>query len=66
MARAFQDYSRPIKTVTSFKYLRQIIRALDRNYPAVVDNLCKARDIWAHLERILGREGSIPRVLGCF
>ena len=53
--RAFQDYSRPIKTVTSFKYLGRIITASDNYYPEVVGNLRKAQDIWAHVARILGR-----------
>ena len=53
--RAFQDYSKPIKTVTSFKYLGRIITASENNYLAVVGNLRKARYIWAHLERILIR-----------
>ena len=50
--RDFQGYSRPIKTVTSFKYLGRIITASNNNYLEVVGNLRKARYIWSHLERI--------------
>ena len=64
--QAFQNFSRPIKTVTSFKYLGRIITASDNKYPSVVGNLRKARDIWAHLAKILGREGYIPKVLKVF
>ena len=46
MVRAFQDYSRPNKTVTSFKYLGRIITALDNNYLSVVGDLQNARYIW--------------------
>ena len=53
--RAFQGYSRHIKTVTSFKYLGRIITASDNDYLAVVGNLRKARYIWGHLSRILIR-----------
>ena len=52
---AFQDYSKPIKTVISFKYLGRIITASDNIYLAVVGNLRKARYILTHLERILRR-----------
>ena len=60
--RALQDYGRPLETVASFKYSGWIIAAPDNNCPEVVGNLPKARKRWAHLSRILGREGAIPKV----
>ena len=40
--------------------------ASDNDWPAVVGNLRKDRKIWSWLTKILGREGSSPRVLGMF
>ena len=64
--RAFQEYSRPIKTVTSFKYLGRVLTMADGDWPAVVGTLRKARKSWERLARIMGREGSNPRVSGVF
>ena len=64
--RAFRYYGRPLKMVTSFKYLGRVLMAADNNWPAVVVNLWKERKIWAWLARILGREGASPRVSGMF
>ena len=38
----------------------------DNNWPAVVGNLKKERKSWARMTRILGREGSNPRVSRMF
>ena len=40
------------------------MKAADENWPEVVENLMKARKSWARMARIMGREGSKPRVLG--
>ena len=40
--------------------------ALDDDRLAVVVNLRKARNSWAHLSRILGRGGANARVSGMF
>ena len=50
---SFQAYSRPVATVTSFKYLGQVLTAADENCPEVVGNLRKARKIWEWMERVL-------------
>ena len=64
--RDLPAYGRPLVTVTSFKYLGWVLTAADDNWPEVVENLCKARKIWARLARILGWEGASPRVSGIF
>ena len=64
--KAFQAYGRPLKTVTSFKYLGRVLTAADDGYPEVVGNLQKARESWTRLTRILGRKGASPRVPGMF
>ena len=64
--RAFQAYGRMLETVTSFKYLGQVLTVGGDNWPVVVRNLKKARRSWARLTRILGQEGAKPRVSGMF
>ena len=64
--RAFQAYRRPLKTVTSFKYLWRVLTVAYKNWSALVGNLKKARKILAQLMRILGQEGANPRVSGVF
>ena len=53
--RAFQPYGKPLAAVTSFKYLGWVLTAADENWTEVVGNLCKARNIWALMPRILER-----------
>ena len=48
--------------VTSFRYMGIVILAADDNWPAVVQNLTKARAVWRRMIRILSREGESPRV----
>ena len=38
----------------------------DDDWPAVAGNLAKERRSWGRLQRILSREGEIPRVSGSF
>ena len=64
--RAFQAYVRPLKTVTSLKYMVQVLTAADNNCTTVVGNLRKARKSWTWLKIILGGEGANPRVSGMF
>ena len=40
--RDFQDYSRSLEMVTSFKYLGRVLKAEEDNWPEVVGNLRKA------------------------
>ena len=62
-AMAFHAYSRPMTSITSFKYLGRIMTTSDDDWPAVVGNPSKARKIWLWLSIILGRYGVKPRVL---
>ena len=62
--RAYQAYRRPLERVTSFKYFGRVLMAGDDDCPAVMINLKKARESWAQLTRILGREGANLRVSG--
>ena len=59
---AFQAYGRPLETVLSFKYLGRPLTATDKDWPEIITNLQKARNIWARLSIILGREGADTRV----
>ena len=43
--------------VTSFKYMGQVISAMDDDWPAVVINLTRAKTVWSRMSRILSREG---------
>ena len=63
---AYQAYVRSLATVKYFKYLGQVLTAADNNWPVVVENLWNKRIIWAWLARIMGREGTSPRVSGMF
>ena len=56
----------PLNLVTSFKYLVRIMTELYDDWTAWLGNLCKAREIWERLSRILGREGDNPTVSGIF
>ena len=64
--RDFQAYGRPFETVTSFKYLGRVLRAVDDDWAVVVGNLKKAQKIWARLMRILVWDGDNQRVSGIF
>ena len=41
--RAFETYDKPLKTVSTFKYLGRVMMAGNENWPAVSGNLVKAR-----------------------
>ena len=56
--RAFQAYGKPLDTVTSFKYLGQVIVEGEDDWSAVVGNFKKVRKSWACPTRILDREGT--------
>ena len=63
---AFQDYGRPLVSVSEFNYLGRMLTALDDNWPAVVGNLIKVWNRWARMSRILGQEGADPQTSGNF
>ena len=52
--RAFQAYGEPLETVTSFKYLGQVMTTGDDNWVERVGNLRKARKSLTRVTRILG------------
>ena len=52
--RAFQAYGKPMETITSFKYLGQVLTTEEEYLPAVAGNLIKARKSWTRITRILG------------
>ena len=52
--------------VSSFNCLGTLIAALENDWPKVIANIRKARKKWAHLLRVMGREGEDDRMLGIF
>ena len=66
LERAFEAYREPIKNVSAFKYLGRVLTAGDDDWLPVVGNLGKARRSWGRLSRILGREGTDPKVSSTF
>ena len=56
----FEAYGRPLEIVKEFKYLGRILMALDKSWLLVDANLKKVHNRWAHLSRIIGREGVDP------
>ena len=57
------EYGIPLALVNSFKYPGQILKAANNGCLLVVINLRKARQEWARLTRLLGREGADSRTL---
>ena len=64
--RDFEAYGEPLENVTAFKYLGRVMTEGDDDWPEVVGNLRKAREIWGQLSRILRQEGEDLKVLGHF
>ena len=64
--RAFEAYEEPLKNVTKFRYLGQVLTEGDNDWLAVVGNLGKAQKSWGRLSWILSREGADPKVSGSF
>ena len=64
--RAFKAYGKPLETVSTFKYLGQVMKAGDDDWLAVAGNLVKVQKIWGLLLRILIQEGTDKRVSGNF
>ena len=61
-SREFSAYGRPLEMVTSFRYLGRVISAADEDWPEVVWNLAREREVRKRMPRILGREGAEPWV----
>ena len=64
--RAFESYGAPLENLTAFKYLGRVMTAVDGDWPTMVVNLQKARNIWGWFSRIFIREGADPKVSGIF
>ena len=56
-ATATTAYGILLTSAASFKYIGRVLSASDDDWPAVVRNLRGARQKWARLSRVLGREG---------
>ena len=61
-SRAFSANGRSFEMVNSFRYLCRVIYLADYDWPAVIQNLAKARAVWRRMTRILIREGGRPQV----
>ena len=66
IVRDFSAYGCPLEMVSSFKYLGQVILALDNDWPAVARNLAQAKTVWRRMSHILSREGATPKMSGLF
>ena len=64
--RSLSTYGCPLEMVTSFRYLGQIISVADDNWPEVVKNFSRAREVSRRMTQILSREGAAPQVSGLF
>ena len=64
VAKALQDYDRPLETVLPLKYLGCLLTATDGDCPTIISNLGKAIKTWSQLARILGQEGTDTRTMG--
>ena len=65
-SRKFSAYRHPLEMVNSFRYLGRVISAADEDWPKVVRNLAKVREVWNRMPRILSREGVAPQVFVFF
>ena len=57
-------YRCPLAPLSCFKYLGEILAALDYDWLAVVHNPRQARKKWAWMMWVLGREGAYDCTLG--
>ena len=62
----FSVYGTPLESVRTFKYLGRILSYDNKDWPAVIGNIRKARAKWAMVRRVLTRDGATPRVSGFF
>ena len=53
----------PIETVKEFKYLGRVVKNNDDDWPAVNQNIKRARIAWGKIGRILSREGAQPKAM---
>ena len=55
-----------IESVSSFKYLGQVLSANDDNLPAVLSNIQKAQQRWGQVAQLLVHEGASVKTMGYF
>ena len=61
---AITKYGIPLAMVIYFKYLGRLLLEEDKNWPAVLSNLRKARRKWEWMTRVMVREGVDDWTLG--
>ena len=61
-----EEEAEHIKGVEVFKYLRRLLDRSDDDWPAVLRNISKERQVWGRLRKLLRREGTKPSVLAKF
>ena len=64
--KSFHTYGTKMRAVMEFKYLGRVLTNTYDDWPAVADNIRKARANWGRLARILGREGADLKVTRSF
>ena len=57
-----EDEAECIEGVEVFKYLGRLLYRLEDDWPAVLRNIRKVRQVWGHLGKILQRKGSYPSI----
>ena len=64
--RVFHAYGENMRAVTEFRYLGRVLTDTDDDWPEVAGNIRKAQASWGRLARVLGREGTDPKVSRSF
>ena len=61
-----EDEAERIEGIGRFNYLGRLLGRSDDDWPEVLHNISKARQVWGRLGNILQREGAEPTVSGKF
>ena len=61
-----EDEAERIEGVVRLKNIGRLMERSDNDYPEVLQNIRKARQVWGRLGKILWREGADPIVLEKF
>ena len=61
-----EDEAERIEGIGRFNYLVRLMGRSDNDWPEVLHNISKARQVWGRLGNILQREGAEPTVSGKF
>ena len=57
------DGAECLEGVDSFKYLVRVLHQEEDNWPEVICNIRRARQVWGRLGKLLRREGAYPILL---